>query len=319
MTIPPFPLFASAAPSGATEYAHLRDADTDVADRARAFVRDAWARCSAYLDRDFARRFALEFHQRIWELRLCSTLLDLGWPLDSTCRGAGPDFLVPMCEGPRAWIEATATLHGDGRERVIEPPRHTGAILHDDERGVMLRYANALSSKRAHLQRAIDKGRVAAGDAVVIAVDGSPICRAAWEVPGEPPMIVRTLYALGEPFVRISLEDRERREYGRHVMPAIVKREGVEVPTRFFLEAESRAISAVLFTRDDLWNCPQVHGRPSGNDLVLVHNVHATVPLPRGWLGRGREFFAIGNELHVDDHRPRADADAGIGSRHLLV
>lgn len=137
MTIPPFPLFASAAPSGATDYAHLRDADTDVADRARAFVRDAWARCSAYLDRDFARRFALEFHQRMWELRLCSTLLDLGWPLDSTCRGAGPDFLVPMCEGPRAWIEATATLHGDGRERVIEPPRHTGAILHDDEPGVI--------------------------------------------------------------------------------------------------------------------------------------------------------------------------------------
>lgn len=319
MSVQSIPLFTRAPPSGATDYAHLRDAETAVASRARSFVRDAWVQCANYLDRDFARRFAGEFHQRIWELRLCSTLLDLGWPLDPICRGGGPDFLVSTREGPRTWIEATATLHGDGPERVVEPATGNGVIVHDDERGVMLRYVNSLSSKRAHLQRAVEKGRVAPGDALVIAVDGSPICRAAWEMHGEPPMIVKALYALGEPFVRISLEDRERREYGRHVMPSIVKREGVEVPTRFFLEAESRAISAVLFTREDLWNCPQVNGRPPGNDLVLVHNVHAAVPLPRGWLGRGREFFPIGNELHLDDHRLGADIGCENGPRQLLV
>lgn len=60
----------------------------------------------------------------------------------------------------------------------------------------------------------------------------------------------------------------------------------------------------VLFSRDEIWNCDEVHGRAPGQDFVLIHNVHAAVPLPRGWLGRGREFSPIDGVLQPDDYKP---------------
>lgn len=273
----------------------------------RAWIDAAWARCAPFLDPGFAHRFRLEFHQRAWELRLAWTLLELGFRLARREQhGEGPDFEIPAdSTSPRTWIEAVTASHGQGADRVLEPP--TDGVYSSDKTGVMLRYAKAIQSKWADLRRYRERGIVKDADAYVIALNPGSMVRATLELREGPfletPWIVRVLYGIGETFIRMPIgAESNEYEHGVHRQPTIAQRSGRLVDSRIFCDPRSSAITGILFGQED------VLGRPSepGGDFIFVHNAQAAIRLPRGWLHGGVEYEPRDGELHFADHRSAA-------------
>jgi hypothetical protein len=272
----------------------------------RAWLDEAWMRCAPFLDPNFASRFRVEFHQRAWELRLAWTLLELGLPLvQRMAQGEGPDFeIAASSTHPRTWIEAATVSHGDGVDRVLEPPSR--GIYKSDPKAVMLRYARAFQGKWADLRRYCVKGIVGNTDAYVIAINPGSMVRATREQCDGPfmdtPWIVRVLYGIGESFVRIPIGvECHEPEHGIHHQPFIARRSGRPVDSQFFCDPASSRISAVLFGRRDVFNRPS---RP-GDDFLLVHNDQAAARLPSGWLCGGVEYEPRDGQLCFMDHRGR--------------
>lgn len=274
-----------------------------------------WQRCRKYLDRGFAPRFRSQYYPRSWELRTASLLLEIGAPL-VPAKGEGPDFLITPHDGrPRTWIECVTPTHGSGPDAVIEPPLE--GAYRPDERAVMLRYTSVVRDKALRFAEWRAKGIVSDDDACIIAVNPGEIMRAAFEFRTsswcEPPWILRTLYGIGDSYVTVPIREpgkpRQPHRSGIHPQPYLIKNRGederVQIGSRFFLEDGSAPISAVIFSREDILNAPEVRGDPAGRDFLLVHNLRAAVPLAHGWLGRGEEWWPHDGELHRTNYRAR--------------
>lgn len=272
----------------------------------RAWLDAAWERCAPFLDPSFARRFRKEFPQRAWELRLAWTMLELGLPLvQREGQDEGPDFQVAAEEThPRTWIEAVTVSHGDGVDRVIEPPTSGG--YSPNPRAVMLRYVKAIQGKAGDLRSYRRKGIVSGGDAYVIAINPGEMVRATREFRtesfSETPWIVRVLYGIGESYISIPIggvPGEHEYEHGVHHQPVITKHSGYSFDSQMFCNPESSAISGVLFGREDVVNRPSEPGR----DFIFVHNAEAATRLPSGWLRGGVEYEPCDGVLHYADHR----------------
>ena len=59
-------------------------------------------------------------------------------------------------------------------------------------------------------------------------------------------------------------------------------------------------VSAVLYT-PSCWVC---HPHTPGQEFVVVHNPHARVPLPDGWLPAGNEYWLRDGEVQNESHSP---------------
>ena len=274
----------------------------DAADPEYAFVRDSeyWAEHRAEIERRWRRFQPLcgdgEFaflsdarthaRQRLWEVQVACMMLDASHTLQCPPKDA-PDLLCQL-HGGKIWVEATVAGRGSGPD-AVDPPQE-GMVVIDHDR-IILRYTNALHAKvkqygdfRTRTVGALPL--VALDDAYVIAVNASEIPNS--DIQGAIPDIVRAVFALGrEQFVVPVLGAKGPVTSKWPTCISITKRSGATVPTTMFLTDGAPDVSAVMFTATSPWTMRS----EDYACVTLVHNPWARVPVPRGALGFGREWW----------------------------
>lgn len=94
-------LFSKFGDDASKVYCDARDGVDERCRRARSQCEEIWDDFARHADRHFLKEFALNFHQRWFEMYLTVAMIRTG--LDIQCLKPGPDILVTK-EGRRIWI-----------------------------------------------------------------------------------------------------------------------------------------------------------------------------------------------------------------------
>ena len=277
-------------------YLQLRYPTHPFAEESRTHLEQLWAMAEPFTDLQLPRRARRSFHAAYWEVYLTAALLDAGLPLAARgrrhFRGKGPDLQVGM--RPKvAWVEATASTPGAGVDHVREAGNRVRAVPDDQ---IKLRLLASIDEKKAKYDHYVASGLVDVGEPFIIAINGAMVPSAQLEL--ALPRIVRCVYPFGHEVLELDLKRHAITGSHYEFTDCVGKASGATVSTDWFGRIENAGTSAVLYSCADVWNPPQVLGA----DFVLVHNPLATNPLPRGFLKRGREYWAEKDELRWQHH-----------------
>lgn len=270
-------------------YRQVRDSDSQHHVAGRSNLERLWRNAAPYVDKNALKAATEHMPTVFWELFLSDTLKRAGKKLVSrqarSPRNEGPDLLIA---DPRVWIEA---IMPDGDEALA--PRPIGEAYAIPGDAYTLRLTNALDAKVKQYLRYVRLGYIKPGDATVIAVSAARLNYRFNDLP--TPRIVSAVFAAGN--MTILLDRSTGSLSGQYLAErnSISKGEGSPVRTDIFRTPEFDFISAILYNPCD-WTTP------SEAAYILVHNPFAVCPLPRGWLGVGREFWMEGVTIHTLAH-----------------
>ena len=273
-------------------YVNVRDAKDAVCEEARTFAELLWPRFSPYADSNFLREAKDNLTERFWEMYVGCTLLDCGYEI-GTPGDEGPDLYADIGAN-RVWFEATAPSAGTGVDQVPESEPNKATRVPDDQ--ILLRLTGAIDTKRQHFEATETKGITSEHDGAVICINGRNIPQSISDY--WPHRIVRAVFPIGYPTVTVDRETSEAIDSGFDLRPHLEKASGTEIPTTGFTNDSLAMISALIYSRVD---CAHPPAR-LGDDFTCVHNPNARSPLPIGFLGRGLEYFALGDYLKCLDH-----------------
>lgn len=255
-----------------------------------------WSRFRPHADADAATDAAQHLQQRFWEMYCWCTLDDLG--ISGTSGPSGPD--IRFAGSPTTWVECVAAKAGQGADAVPDHSGVDGTIDVDSEK-IILRYANAIDTKaRYWTERWLPGGVVSSNDAFVIAVNGGGVPWAWTDDPTRQLMlsrIIQTVLPLGHLQIHIDPESGTTLRSDFQFRDCILKTNGSPVATNIFLQ-DHRHVSAVLFSLVT----PDHYPERRGDDFLLIHNPKAHVPLARGWLVTGFEYWVEGTKLRKRQH-----------------
>ena len=262
-----------------------------------------WAGFEPYADSDFIRAFSHDPEARFWELFLGYSLLQDGRELlpEIDRRGTGglPDICV-LDGDRRVWIEAIAPGDGDdGPDQVVRPIpiNEGGGVIAAPERQVQLRVTSALYTKSQAFARYTERGVVGADDVRIVAIGAGRFGSYASDAP--LPSALRSVFPIGQEFVRVNIENMEVIEQGREVSWEI-QRDNGPIARTAFLTDEYAHISGVIWARASIGNFDRA-ARP----LTIIHNPMSHVAMPQDWSVWDREYVATeqGNQWNVRDIR----------------
>lgn len=283
-------------------YRRTRDRRSEHHVRARSNIERLWASNAKFVDTNAQQRATENMPSVWWELYLADTLgrrTKTLVPRDRrTPRNQGPDLLA---EKPRVWIEA---IMPDRDEMLAEPPFGTAHAVPDE--AYLLRLTSAIENKSRNFLRYQQLGYVKSSDAAVIAISAAKLTYRFSDLP--IPRIVSTVFAAGPQTLLIDQNTGKITDAYLAYRESIPKTEKASVRTDMFLRPEYRHISALLYSPCD-WIVP------ADGDFILVHNPLAAVPLCRGWLGIGRDYWLEESTLHTlvhpDSEAENSQGDAG--------
>lgn len=269
-------------------FRNLKAADSPYEQELRAILEGMWATYEPYADPDFRQGFARDMDGRFWEMYLGCTLLDAGRTLlpvvERRREGGQPDLCV-VDDGRRVWIEAVAPDEGaPGPDQVVRPVplNEGGSLFAVPIRQAQLRTSSAFWTKAKKIGGYIEQGVIAPEDARIIAISAS---RFGVYVAERPlPLIMTTLFPIGDAFITIDRDTGDVLEEGFHDAP-LIHRERNPIPRTAFLDERFADISGVIWSRVGLGNLSR-QVRP----ITYVHNPLAQVPLPTNWGVWDREF-----------------------------
>lgn len=278
-----------------SRYGDLAASDDARSVAARCEVERLWSACSRFLDRDVRKRACAAMQQAFWELYLCSGLLAVGLPVtareDRRKRDQGPDLQIGDV---RAWFEAIAVTAGTGDDAVA--PSATSAVVDVPDAQIKLRLLSALRTKCCKFEKYVASGLVGSDEPRVVAINAGEVPYAFMEY--DPPRIVRSVLPFGWPMVSVDRQTGAFADAGHSHRPSEAKASAAGVATDTFLTGEVAAVSAVLYSAITPYNAVDC---PAGLDFVLVHNPTAHVPLPRGFMATGREYWVEnGSVMRID-------------------
>lgn len=269
-------------------FENLKAAESPFEQQLHAMLQEMWARYEPYADPDFRQGFARDVDGRFWELYLGCTLLEAGRTLlpvvDRQREGGQPDLCV--FEGERRiWIEAITPDEGaPGPDRIVRPVpiNEGGGLVAAPIRQAQLRTSGAFWTKAQKIDRYIEQGVIAPGDVRIIAISAS---RFGVYVAEQPlPLIMTTLFPIGDAFITIDRDTGDVLEEGFHAAP-MIHRERNPIPRTAFIDERFADISGVIWSRVSLGNLSR-QVRP----ITYVHNPLAQVSLPTNWGVWDREF-----------------------------
>lgn len=272
-------------------FENLKAAESPVEQQLRVTLQEMWTHYEPYADPDFRQGFARDVDGRFWEMYLGCTLLEAGRTLlpvaDRKREGGQPDLCV-LEESRRIWIEAIAPDGGAaGPDRIVRPVpiNEGGGLIAAPIRQAQLRSSGAFWTKARKISRYIEQGVIAPEDARIVAISAS---RFGIYVPEHPlPLIMTTLFPIGEAFLTIDRDTGDVIEEGFHVSP-LIHRERNPIPRSAFLDERFADISGVIWSRVGLGNLSR-QVRP----ITYVHNPLAQAPLTVNWGVWDREFVTI--------------------------
>lgn len=269
------------ADEGSAYYEHMKRRVSQVTG-ARSAIDKMWRKYEQHADSNFAVEFALHPRERFWEMLLTVSLLEAGF--DLSCPKPGPDIRLQTDAGP-IWIEAVAPTPGSGPDEVPEPPENATFDYPEDQ--IILRFRSAIEAKHRRRTDYINRGTIAASDPYVVAVSGGQM-PVLIDMSGSP-AILKAVYPLGAPQIRVELATGRAEDGGFALRPHISKAGGAPVSTTCFVGEEHSGISAILFSEANFLMTPE----QAREEFLVIHNACASSPLTERWLGFGREFFPL--------------------------
>ncbi len=269
----------------------------------RDYFEAEWERASPFVSNadQFLVDVRTQFNARTWELRVACALMDAGHALACPPREGAPDVLV---DGqPRVWVEARAATPGEGDDAAarvysyrIKTAVGERGMFNIDRRKIVMRVTGAVRDKAIAHAGYVTGGHVRGDEPYIVAVNAGQVPDAG-DGPEEVPVGVLALFGYGEPVLMVPIDVGQGagEPHGEwRSEPVLTKSGGAPVPTVGFLDGSIPHVSAVIFSSLHAVNVPanvDQHEGERGRDLVLIHDRHATNPLPRGWLGCGREYW----------------------------
>ena len=269
-------------------FMNLRAAKSRTEQQLHDQIEAMWATYEPYADFDFPQGFARDVDGRFWEMYLGCTLIEAGRTLlpvaDRQRQGGQPDLCV-LDGGRRIWIEAIAPDEGGpGPDQIVRPipMNQGGGLVAAPIRQAQLRTSGAFWTKAQKIARYIEQGVIALEDSRIVAISAS---RFGVYVAEQPlPLIMTTLFPIGDAYVTIDRATGDVVEEGFHAAP-LIARERNPIPRTAFLDERFADVSGVIWSRVGLGNLSR-QVRP----ITYVHNPLAQVPLPTNWGVWDREF-----------------------------
>lgn len=248
----------------------------------RAELEKLWSTCADLTDKEFIPAFNRDPEPRYWEMYLGASLRKLGLELSSG--NSGPDLKVEGQKIP-IWIEAIAPSQGDPENDDYLPDLPTDAGVYDVPRDkIILRFTGALETKRAKFAEYLEGGVIGSGDPCVIAISAGNL--PFYPMEDSLPYIVQAVYPIGHQYMTLNRDTREIVDSGRHYQPFTLKSGAKKIPKFAFFAEEYAQISAVIFCAKGIGNTAANWGQ----DLIVIHNATASVPLPSGLIKTGIEY-----------------------------
>jgi type I restriction enzyme S subunit len=274
-------------------YNHLRDSTEQRAREAKDFVNQLWLRTADYVDLGFLTEASKQFHPRFWEMYLVAALLEHGFPVitrkERKFQGKGPDIQIGCVH---AWIEAIAVSGGTTSEAVPELNSETKFATNVPQDKIKLRLTTAIQKKyEKYRDNYLKKGIVKQGEPFIIALNAALVPHLQI-IELSVPWIVKAVFPVGHEALRFNRDSRSVLEPYHIHQDYIVKGNGIRIPTTFFQQAELKGISAILYSTAHAFGYKQL-----GHDFKLVHNPQASVPLPKGFLKVGTEYWIEDDQL----------------------
>ncbi|RUX29321.1 hypothetical protein EOA23_13975 [Mesorhizobium sp. M2A.F.Ca.ET.042.01.1.1] len=283
-------LFDIEGPNLDRGFENLKVAESPIERQLHELIESMWATYEPYADPDFRQGFARDVDGRFWEMYLGCTLIEAGrqlLPVSERQRDGGQPDLCVIENGQRIWIEAIAPDEGaPGPDQIGRPipMNQGGGLFAAPIRQAQLRTSGAFWTKAQKIARYIEQGVIAPQDTRIIAISAS---RFGVYVSEQPlPLIMTTLFPIGDAFIAIDRGTGAVVEEGFHPAP-LIERERNPIPRTAFLDQRFADISGVIWSRVSLGNLSR-RVRP----LTYVHNPLAQVPLPARWGIWDREFVA---------------------------
>jgi hypothetical protein len=246
-------------------------------------------------DPHFRNGFAKDPHAHFWEMELGCTLLNAGRRLLPTIErqrnGGQPDLCV-LEDNRRIWIEAIAPDVGQiGPDQLVQPVpiNRGGSCVASPIREAQLRVTSAFATKSRKISQYLQQGVIANEDTRIIAISAG---RWASCISDHPlPLIMKTLFPIGDNFVTFDRETEDILEEGFHFAPDIHRaaRPDDPIPKTAFLHDGYAHISGVIWSRNGIGNLLLHQSRP----ITYVHNPFAQVPLPTLWGVWDKEFVTM--------------------------
>lgn len=293
------PLFQPGPAS--VSYENVRDLPNAL--QTRTLIERIWPSYHPHADSHFPEDLKQHFHQRTWEMYLWYVLATHGF---SPTRAAkkGPDYRLTF-NNQRIWIEAVAPERGNGNDAVPQTvflndmiARGMAPIAQEvPEEAILLRFANALDSKRCQYDKYLDGNLVHERDPFVVAING---CMAT-DYRGEPqiPFCIKAALGLGHLTLLIDPSGKSPTTSHYQTRTEIIKKNQQPVSTDLFLRDEYRRVSAILYSPSDICNISS----EVGSEMYYLHNPRALNPLPGGIFNFCREYWVTqdGSELQWKD------------------
>lgn len=270
------------------DYMQLRDvttADDPTLPGHRDYLDGLWRRAERYLDSNFRSAFPRQTDQRFFEMRLVCALLDLAFELEPAAEGR-PDVATRLVTGERLWIEAVAPGLGAAENSDRAPPlRPNRGFRPMPTERLLMRYVQALGSKRDAFGRYARAGVVRPGDRCVIAVSPGGL----WPYVGSAglPHGPSAVLPLGQERVILDRTSGDTLSIEHDRRNEVVRLSGASVSTAGFFFPDYALVSGVIFdsARAGGWG-----GQQGVKRFSSVHNPLASAPLPAGFFGCGTEY-----------------------------
>lgn len=286
-----------AGPCEDLAYLNTRD-HPDCADY-KSFVEKLWARVQHLTDPHIREDARNHFHQRFWEIYLAVTLLERGIDLHRHGK-EGPEFYA-LVGNRRVWFEAIAPGPGIGLDQVPQPV--LGEATYVPTEKILLRFTQALDTKRKTHVAALAKGIVSADDPYVLAINSRGIPYARYG--NTMPYFIQAFLPFGPLTHKFDAKTLELKDSYYPYRSEISKLSGSAVSTRTFLDEEASFCSAVLHSGVDCAN----HPNQLGGDFSALYNPRAQSPFDAIVLSWCEQFTLRDEQLHQSPPRPPLSTD----------
>jgi hypothetical protein len=295
-------------PATDREFLHILNGTDERLKATREYIESLYSKVADFLDDDIPDRARREFHRVYWEMNIAAAMLqsDIAMIPKRRKKGdkVGPDIETRLNNIP-FWFEAIAANEGTGDDKVVAYIDEKPIARSVDDNGVKLRIAHAINEKFKKYQDYLKKNVVSPKDGFVIAINGFEIGTDA-RLEAALPRIVKCVFGLGHEVVHFNPDSLKVVGASHQKISTIPKASGTLIQSECFLDPKYCGISAVIFSM--VASCsywPWYFDKPNlllhGHPYVIVHNPLATVPLPRGFLKAGVEYWIDSDKLQNHD------------------
>jgi hypothetical protein len=265
----------------------------------KRFVEELWGRFHLLADPHFREDARNHFLQRFWEMYLAVALLEHGFDLQRH-GNEGPEFYASV-GNRRIWFEAMAPDPGIGPDQVPElVPGEVGEVPTEK---ILLRFTNALDTKRGRYAAALAKGIVSPNDQYVLAINARGIPHAPYG--SAMPYFIQAFLPFGPLAVTLDVKTGKVTDTFYQYRSEVSKLSGASVSTRAFLDEEASFCSAVLHSSVDCANHPDQFG----GDFSVLHNPKAQRPLDAAVFKWCEQFTFRDEHLHRSNPNPALNPD----------